>query len=134
MNCYYDEIQKNRELGLVLTAATERKDFEMATYLVSKGASIDFESDQGLSPLKLASMRGEVDLVNYMLRKGTNDDKTMQTRRRSINRAISSASQSGHIELIELLLKNNANLWDEESMQTSALHSAVNGGQLHLIR
>ena len=116
---------------MLLSSATERNKLELATYLVSKGASLDFESDQGLTPLKLASKRGYTELVNYMLKEGNDPNKTSE---RSTNTAINNASKSGHIELVKLLIKYNANLWDEHNMQTSALHSAVNGGQLHLIR
>ena len=118
-------------MGKLLASASATNKLDLATYLIKKGASIDFDSEQNMSTLELASKRGKTKLIDCVLQSVDEGDKT---RRRSINKAINSASQSGHIELIELLLKNNANLWDEESMQTSALHSAVNGGQLHLIR
>ena len=131
LSCYCDDGEKRNQLGMLLSSATERNKLDLATFLVSKGASLDFESDQGVTALKLASKRGYTDLVTYILKEGNDPN---QTSRKSTQTAINNASKAGHMELVKLLIKYNASLWDEQSMQTSALHSAVNGGQLHIIR
>ncbi|KAI6647344.1 Ankyrin repeat protein [Oopsacas minuta] len=130
LNCYSDDEEKNDQLGILLSSATERNKVDLATFLVSKGASLNFESDQGLTPLNLASKRGYTDLACYMLAEGNDPNYKSE---KSTCTAINNASKSGHKDLVKLLIKHKATLWDERHMQTSALHSAVNGGQLHLI-
>ena len=116
---------------MLLATATERNNLDLATFLVSKGASLDFESDQGVTALKLASKRGYTDLVGYILQEGSDPNYKSE---KSAYTAINNATKSGHKELVKLLINHNASLWDDQIMETSALHSAVNGGQIHLVK
>ena len=116
---------------MLLASATGRNQLDIATFLVTKGADLDFESKYGMTPLKLASLRGYNELVDYMLKKGDNPNYNKD---RGTNAAINNAAKSGHLNLIKTLLQYKASLWDETIMNQSALHSAVNGGQSNIIR
>ena len=132
LNCFGKERgSKSEHLGMLLVSATENNNLELATYLVSMGANLDFESEKGVTPLILATKRGYTDLVRYILKKGNNPNYVCK---RSKQTAINTAAESGHMDIVKLLIDHKANLWDEQCMHTSALHSAVIGGQLHLIR
>ena len=121
----------NEQLGMLLATATERNNLDLATFLVSKGAKLDFESEHGITPLKLASKRGYTDLVGYILQEGSDPNYKSE---KSAYTAINNATKSGHKELVKLLINHKASLWDDQTMETSALHSAVNGGQIQLIK
>ena len=54
---------------MLLATATERNNIELATFLISKGVSLSFESDPGTTALKLASKRGYTGLVGYILKR-----------------------------------------------------------------
>ena len=84
-----------------------------------------------MTPLKLASLRGYNELAKYMLKEGGDPNHNQGT---ISNVAINNAAKSGHLDLIKILIKYNASLWDETIMDRSALHSAVNGGHSNLIR
>ena len=116
---------------MLLATATERNNIELATFLISKGASLSFESDQGTTALKLASKRGYTGLVGYILKEGSDPNHKSE---KSTDTAINNATKSGHKELVKLLIQHKASLWEEQTMDTSALHSAVSGGQIHLVK
>ena len=132
LNCFDAERDnKSEHLGILLVSATESNNLELATYLVSMGANLEFESERGVTPLIQATKRGHTELVTYILKEGNDPNYVCKKSRQT---AINTASEAGHMVLVKLLIDHKANLWDEQCMHKSALHSAVSGGHLHLIR
>ena len=124
-------MEKKEQLGMLLASATERNNIELATFLVSKGASLDFESELGVTALKLASKRGYTELVGHILQEGSDPNHKSK---KSKYTAINNATKSGHKDIVDLLITHKATLWDDQTMETSALHSAVSGGQNHIVK
>ncbi|KAF3844914.1 hypothetical protein F7725_008077 [Dissostichus mawsoni] len=73
---------------------------------LDKFKDVDSRSDNGQTPLMVASEQGNVEIVQELLRRGANvnlDDVDCWT-------ALISAAKEGHIEVVRELLENNANL------------------------
>ncbi|XP_033967148.1 kinase D-interacting substrate of 220 kDa B-like isoform X2 [Pseudochaenichthys georgianus] len=73
---------------------------------LDKFKDVDSRSDNGQTPLMVASEQGNVEIVQELLRRGANvnlDDVDCWT-------ALISAAKEGHFEVVRELLENNANL------------------------
>ena len=124
-------MERKECLGVLLASATERNKRDIAIYLASRGASLNSKNDQGMTPLKLASLRGHKDLAKYLLQEGIDPNYNEDPK---TNAAINNAAKSGHLDLVKILIEYKASLWDENIMDKSALHSAVNGGHSNIVR
>ena len=118
----------NDKLGHLLFWAAGRNKLELARYLIEQGASVNVENN-GQTPLKLACVRGHVDLAELILEHSQDPNYTGENSRLT---AMNSAAKSGHLDVVELLRKHKVHLWDQGVMETSALHSAILGGQSQL--
>ncbi|KAI6653575.1 Serine/threonine-protein phosphatase 6 regulatory ankyrin repeat subunit A-like isoform X1 [Oopsacas minuta] len=119
----------NDELGRLLFWAAGRNKLELARYLIGEGATVNVENENGQTPLKLACVRGHVDLAELILEHNEDPNYTGENSKLT---AMNSAARSGHIDVVELLRRHNVHLWDQGVMETSALHSAIAGGQSQL--
>ena len=119
----------NDELGHLLFWAAGRNKLELASYLIDQGATVNVENENGQTPLKLACVRGHVDLAELILEHSSDPNYTGENSKLT---AMNSAARSGHIDVVELLRRHHVHLWDEGVMETSALHSAIAGGQSQL--
>ena len=119
----------NDELGHLLSWAAGRNKLELARYLIGQGATVNVENENGQTPLKLACVRGHVDLAELILQHSEDPNYTGENSKLT---AMNSAARSGHIDVVELLRRHNVHLWDQGVMETSALHSAIAGGQSQL--
>ncbi|XP_034531507.1 kinase D-interacting substrate of 220 kDa B [Notolabrus celidotus] len=73
---------------------------------LDKFRDVDSRSDNGQTPLMVASEQGSLEIVQELIRRGANvnlDDVDCWT-------ALISAAKEGHIEVVRELLENNANL------------------------
>ncbi|KAM6968925.1 kinase D-interacting substrate of 220 kDa B-like isoform 2-T3 [Tautogolabrus adspersus] len=73
---------------------------------LDKFKDVDSRSDNGQTPLMVASEQGNLEIVQELIRRGSNvnlDDVDCWT-------ALISAAKEGHIEVVRELLENNANL------------------------
>ena len=119
----------NDELGHLLSGAAGRNKLELARYLIEQGATVNVENENGQTPLKLACVRGHVDLAELILQHSEDPNYTGENSKLT---AMNSAARSGHIDVVELLRRHNVHLWDQGVMETSALHSSIAGGQSQL--
>ena len=78
---------------------------------------LNAQSAQGESPLMLASIKGQLDLVEKMIRKGADVNKTGWT-------PLHYAASTGEVEVISLLLENHAYIDAESPNGTTPLMMA----------
>ncbi|XP_041668150.1 kinase D-interacting substrate of 220 kDa B isoform X2 [Cheilinus undulatus] len=92
---------------------------------LDKFRDVDSRSDNGQTPLMVASEQGSLEIVQELIRRGANvnlDDVDCWT-------ALISAAKEGHIEVVRELLENNANLEHRDMGGWTALMWAAYKGR-----
>uniref|UniRef100_UPI0037E7D658 kinase D-interacting substrate of 220 kDa B isoform X1 n=1 Tax=Semicossyphus pulcher TaxID=241346 RepID=UPI0037E7D658 len=92
---------------------------------LDKFRDVDSRSDNGQTPLMVASEQGNLEIVQELIRRGANvnlDDVDCWT-------ALISAAKEGHIEVVRELLENNANLEHRDMGGWTALMWAAYKGR-----
>uniref|UniRef100_A0A3Q3FDP7 Kinase D-interacting substrate 220a n=1 Tax=Labrus bergylta TaxID=56723 RepID=A0A3Q3FDP7_9LABR len=92
---------------------------------LDKFKDVDSRSDNGQTPLMVASEQGNLEIVQELIRRGANvnlDDVDCWT-------ALISAAKEGHIEVVRELLENNANLEHRDMGGWTALMWAAYKGR-----
>ena len=95
-----------------LTLACRLGDFRTAQILIDNGAGIDVQNGDKLSPLADAVNEGYLDSVEFLLQNGANPNPELDfcTGQEPFNSfPLQSAAESGHTEILQLLLARNAN-------------------------
>lgn len=94
------------------------------------GAKLDTSNPADLTPLQIACTRGYDTIAALLLAAFADPDYIGQEVGLA---AINYAAQYGHFSIVKLLLENGASIV-HPSMEDSALHSAVHGGQTKIAR
>ncbi|KAF0684674.1 Aste57867_23358 [Aphanomyces stellatus] len=103
---------------------------DVATFLVSKGASIDQATNNGETPLYWTSLNGQFDVVKFLLSKGANIDQADNEGRTPLYRAL----DYGHFEVVKLLLSKGASIDQADNYGVTPLHYASLYGHLEIVR
>ena len=90
----------------LLFAAIQREDRETAKRLLDRGASPDLSDDAGVTPLMLAAMHGDLELVQAMIGQVTD----VAARDRAGHSALFYAVGAQKLEVVDLLLSLSPNL------------------------
>jgi ankyrin repeat protein len=89
-------------------------------------------AEDGFQPLGLASYFGHYDVAEYLVKAGA---PVNSPSRNSLNAApIQSAAAAGHVKIVELLLKYNADPNVREQGGYTPLHAAAQNGDKEMIR
>ena len=108
----------------VLVHATRKNDLELVKLLVEKGARVDGGGD---TPLRIAVNNRNVEMVNFLLKKGADVNKAW-----SFGTAIETAAWNDDIEMVKLLAKSGAEVNTRSG--PTPLGQAARRGNLRMAR
>ena len=98
------DIVNAEDKGMALRIAANSGQLAEVERLLSEGADIDARSDNGMTPLILASWRGHTKVVELLLREGA--DVYAETNTGST--ALKLATERGHKEIVRMLQEAGA--------------------------
>lgn len=84
----------------------------------------------GLSPLNLAALQGQVEIVEMLLDQGAD----IETGDRENSRPLHNAAARGHLEVIRLLIRKGADVKFQDANGATPLHFAATVGNMEVIR
>ncbi len=128
-----DVNEKNKKKNMSpLYLATLYHSLEMVQILIKHKCDLDDTNDVGLSTaLHLASKRGYLDIVECLLVAGADIDKLNMT---NGNTAVIKCSIKNYKRILLLLIEKGANLNIQNHKGNTALHEAVENGNLEIIK
>ncbi|UYV68447.1 hypothetical protein LAZ67_5004353 [Cordylochernes scorpioides] len=85
------------------------------------GIDVDLQSEDGSTPLHIAAMKGNIDIISDLLDAGADID----AKRKNGETTIYIAIKKGNLELFELLLEAGANINLEYEFSRTCLHMAI---------
>ena len=116
--------------GMTLHQAILEEDINKIIHLLDSGHSADSLDKEGWSPLMLAAASEQMDVFELLLDHGARDQHVEPVTKQSVLMQVAS---SGHLKIVERLLKvgANPNLWDRD--HTTALQFASASGKVEVI-
>ena len=124
---YWDELYEGKFTCFYLAAQNGHLETLEYLYDISNGKLLNMTTEEGLSPLFIASLKGNRKVVEFLLEKGA--DSTVLFKR--ADSALTIAIQFGHKDIVELLLNYNrgvANLTPD-----SPIYFAVNFERMEIL-
>ena len=115
----------DKEIGSLIHKAAAEDNELLAKALVEKKIDLQVVNSKGFSPLKIASKRGNINVVRVLLTGGA--DPNFIGRKLPGFSALNNAVQFGQLGCSKLLIEFGANLVHKD-MTNTALHSASYGG------
>ena len=109
-----------------LMFAVQGNNIDTMTYLISKGANVNFKNEKSITPLLIAILQNKLEACNLLLAKGAEIDKPDKDGWTALHYAVSNkknAQNSHHI--VEALLAKGADPNFEDTKGFIALHYAV---------
>ena len=115
---------------MTLHQAILEEDTNKIIHLLDSGHSADSLDKEGWSPLMLAAASEQMDVFELLLDHGARDQHVEPVTKQSVLMQVAS---SGHLKIVERLLKvgANPNLWDRD--HTTALQFASASGKVEVI-
>ena len=123
------QIETNRNTALTLACFQGRH--EVVQLLLEKKANVEHRAKTGLTPLMEAASGGYVEVGRVLLDYGA--DVNAPPVPSSRDTALTIASDKGHVEFVELLLKRGAQADVKNKKGNSPLWLAANGGHLEVV-
>jgi ankyrin repeat protein len=123
------QTEANHDTALTLACAGGHA--ELVSLLLARGATIEHRDKKGFTPLIHAATGGHVAVCEILLDSGA--DIEAQTERTK-DTALSLACSGGRHEIVELLLRRNANREHRNVSDYTPLALAASGGYLTIIR
>ena len=118
--------QENARGGRILSplpAALYKKHFRVANLLYSHGAVVDVLDEYERTPLRIASLHGQVDTMRWLLDHGADPS----SRCHSGHTPLSNAAFTTQLEAVQLLLKYNADINSQSDEGGTPLYYASRG-------
>lgn len=106
--------------GIVLHWAAMGGNPRMVKYLIEKGSNVNARADDGMTPLHLASYYGQTGAVNALINAGADVNA-----RNKNQTPLIAALMGRHTDIVEILLKNKANLDFRFQKGLSPVHISV---------
>jgi ankyrin repeat protein len=116
----------------IFEAAATGKTNQLARHLARDPLLINAYSSDGFQPLGLACFFGHCETAEYLIKAGAVVNSTSQNLLGVT--PIQSATTSGHVDVVLLLLKHNANPNAHENNGFTPLHVAAQNGNTPIIR
>jgi ankyrin repeat protein len=127
-NCSRSHIQKGNS---PLITATKRGLFKIVRCLLQNGVDINHRNVQGQSALDKAIVCNEFNICAALIQKGCQlDVKAGKFDRTPLHAAV----DMGNIEIVELLLNNEASLYITDHRGDSTIHTAAVRGHMEIFR
>ncbi|XP_067661991.1 ankyrin-3-like [Haliotis asinina] len=104
---------------------------EVVELLVENGADLSLVYDTGSNGFQLACSTGRLEVVKYIIAQNTVDINYRGLRKKT---AAMIAAESGHKEVVELLVENGADLSLAYDTGSNILHSACSRGRLEVVK
>ncbi|XP_057809485.1 uncharacterized protein LOC131023870 isoform X2 [Salvia miltiorrhiza] len=115
---YIDVLTDKEDSPLMLAAKAEK--VNIVKYLISKGAEVQMSSDKGFTALHYAVQKGNLELMELLLKSGADIDAESVD-----GTPLQYAASCGSVEAVKFLLKNNAEPDAITSFFGSPLISAI---------
>jgi uncharacterized protein len=116
----------------IFEAAAIGKTNQILRHLARDPLLVNAYTNDGFQPLGLACFYGHYEAAEYLIKAGALTNSSSQN---SLGAApIHSATAAGHLNIVTLLLKNNANPNAQENNGFTPLHTAAQNGNTQMIR
>lgn len=112
-----------------LMFAIEKGHTEMVNFLISRGANIETQNQEGGTPLIVASYNGHPDIAELLIKKGAQVNTSTRTGHSPLGFAV----MQNHFEIAKLLISNGSHIDDKDANGWTPLMSAVQNGNKELI-
>ncbi|EAY06538.1 PH domain containing protein [Trichomonas vaginalis G3] len=107
-----------------LMIACEKKQFEMAQFLIDKKCNIEFKGPSQMTPLILCAKKNNLPAVKFLLEHKAEVNACTSTRMT----ALSFAADNGNAEMAQLLIEHGANVdYSDDKEYTPAIFAAIKG-------
>lgn len=107
-------------------SAIESKNYSVVQKLTLSGTDVNqplLVDGQKMTALSLASLRGDVEMVNLLIKKGALVAPVLE-----MNDALMFAAKGGNLEIVELLISKGANVMNESKSGHTARDFALAAG------
>ncbi|XP_046569110.1 protein VAPYRIN-like [Haliotis rubra] len=104
---------------------------ELVDLLVRRGCDLSLTDDDGNTILHVASIKGHLKIVRYILSKKTVDVNITGHCTRT---AVMVAARFGHRKVFDVLVKNGSDLSTVDSDGNNSLHTACIGGHVEIVK
>ena len=122
---------KNDKIGCetLLALAIHSRHIEIAKVLIENGANVSFKDSMGNSPIHYAVESNDIDIVKLLLKEGASIHEKNDEGKTPIHLAISEITHVTHIDIVEVLIANGA---DVNTMRNgyALIHKAVQNSNL----
>lgn len=126
-----DEKALNLDRKILLHKAAQFGDLENVKALLKKGVDVNAEDEIGRTPLLRAAITGYADVVKELFaHKADPDPKTGVSNGGPLHQAV----KYGNLEVVKVLLANNANIDAVGPLGLTPLHEAVYYGHLEIVK
>ena len=105
-------------------------DLETLKYLISKGANIESSTEEGFTPLHIASQEDHLDIIKYLVENGANIESKTNDRLTPLH----IACLSGYIKIVKYLIENGASIESEEKSGFTSLHIACLYNEIEIVK
>ncbi|XP_047228050.1 ankyrin-1-like [Girardinichthys multiradiatus] len=102
----------------------------VAQLLLNRGANVNFTPKNGITPLHIASRRGNVMMVSLLLDRGAQIDAKTKDELTPLH----CAARNGHVRVIEILLEHGAPIQAKTKNGLSPIHMAAQGDHMDCVR
>ena len=143
--CYLEIVKLLVEHGANLTVRTQdifkssclhlaalNNHLEVVKYLLSVGVPVDITNGRGQTPLYGAVWFGMYAIAELLISSGA--DVNIHSVGNVLRTALQTAAYRGHPHIVELLLKNGANIESLDKDSETPLHWAARGGSLEAVK
>lgn len=118
-------------MGATIHDAARSGDLSQIQRLTIDGADVNEKAARDQTPLIIAALAGQGEVVNYLLQRGANID----ARNDSGLSALHAAAFTGHADIVELLIAKGASMDDAKNkFQVTALHMASEENHLEVVQ
>nr|CAD7201037.1 unnamed protein product [Timema douglasi] len=120
---------KDKQGKTPLFIASEHNHLEVVKYLTEKGADVEICSRDGYSPLYIALLKGNTNVIHFL-----KDVATVDKGSKNGWTLMHTASTNGHLNVIEHLLKINANINACNKYGQTPLHIAAKKNNVKVLQ
>lgn len=119
-----NDVTKDKTTPLMLAAKRNRA--EVVAFLLKKGANVDMKNRKGKAALHYAAQYAALDVLKVLFK--FQSKKTLEQPGPEKRTALIVAATKGHLQVVEMLLEQGANVKKRDKQRRTALLQAVKNG------